>query len=82
MSEQMLIRIDAELKKKMSRLARAEGKTSSQMVRELISEYVKNRDIGAYVESLWDRIGTKLKERGVKPADLERAIRETRKGRE
>ena len=81
MSEQMLIRIDAELKKKMSRLARAEGKTSSQMVRELISDYVKNRDIGAYIDGLWDRIGKKLKERGVKPADIEKGIRETRKGR-
>ncbi len=82
MSEQMLIRIDAEMKKKMSRLARAEGKTSSQMVRELISDYVKNRDIGAYIDGLWDRIGKKLKDRGVKPPDIDKEIRETRKGRE
>jgi predicted transcriptional regulator len=77
----MLIRIDAELKSKLSRLARAEGKTSSQMVRELIGDYVKDRDIGAYVDDLWDRIGKKLKERGIKAADIEEAIAETRKER-
>lgn len=81
MSDQMLIRIDAELKSKLSRMARAEGKTSSQMVRELIGDYVKDRDIGAYVDDLWDRIGKKLKERGVKTADIEEAIAETRKER-
>ena len=81
MTDQMLIRIDAELKSKLSRLARAEGKTSSRMVRELIGDYVKDRDIGAYVDDLWDRIGKKLKERGIKAADIEEVIAETRKER-
>jgi len=81
MGDQLLIRIDPELKNRLSRLARAEGKTSSQMVRELIGEYVKDRDIGVYIESLWDRIGKKLMERGVRPADVGKAISETRKER-
>jgi predicted transcriptional regulator len=81
MGDQLLIRIDPELKARLGRLARAEGKTSSQMVRELIGEYVKDRDIGAYIEGLWDRVGKKLRERGVRPADIGRAIAETRKER-
>lgn len=43
MSDQMLIRIDADLKKRFGRLAKAEGKTTSLMVRELIGEYVTER---------------------------------------
>jgi metal-responsive CopG/Arc/MetJ family transcriptional regulator len=81
MADQMLIRIDADLKARLNRLARAEGKTTSQMVRELIRDYVKERDIGAYIDGLWERIGTKLTARGVRPADINKAIRETRKGR-
>jgi predicted transcriptional regulator len=83
MSDHMLIRIDADLKARLTRLARAEGKTTSRMVRELIRNYVKERDIGAYVDGLWDRIGAKLRAsgRGSRPADIEKAIADTRKAR-
>ena len=85
MSDNMLIRIDSDLKARLARLARAEGKTTSRMVRELIRNYVKERDIGAYIEGLWDRIGAKLKAgghaRAVRPADIKKAIADTRKGR-
>lgn len=85
MSDHMLIRIDADLKARLSRLARAEGKSTSRMVRELIRNYVKERDIGAYIDGLWDRIGAKLKAgghgRAIRPADIEKAIADTRKGR-
>jgi predicted DNA-binding protein len=35
MATQMMVRIDPELKSRFNKLARAEGKTTSQMVREL-----------------------------------------------
>jgi hypothetical protein len=78
MSDQLLIRIDADLKKRFGRLAKSEGKTTSLMVRELINEYVKDRDIGAYIDGLWDRIGVKLTARGARPAAVKRAIAKTR----
>lgn len=81
MSDQLMIRIDADLKKRFGRLAKAEGKTTSLMVRELINEYVKDRDIGAYIDGLWDRIGVKLTARGARQAAVKRAIAETRKNR-
>jgi len=81
MDTQMIVRIDPSLKERLSRLARAEGKTTSQMVRELISDYVKERDIGAYIDGLWDRIGAKLARRGVRQGDVAKAISETRKSR-
>lgn len=77
----MIIRIDTELKDRLSRLARNEGKTTSQMVRELIRDYVKEKDIGAYIDGLWGRIGTKLAARGVRPADIRKAVAASRSKR-
>lgn len=76
---QLLIRIDPDLKKRLDRLSRAEGKTTSRMVRELIRDYVKERDVSGYIDGLWERIGKKLGARGVKPPDVDQAISQTRK---
>ncbi len=81
MTDQMMIRIEADLKDRLGRLARAEGKTTSQMVRELIRGYVRERDIAAYIDDLWQRAGAKFRARGVRPADVRKAISETRKSR-
>lgn len=78
---QMIIRIDPELKEKLYKLARAEGKPASRMVRELIADYVKDRDIGAYIDNLWDRIGKKLESKGVKRTDIGKAVRSSRRAR-
>jgi predicted DNA-binding protein len=79
MAAQMIIRIDPEAKNRLNKLARIEGKTTSQKVRELIEGYIKERDISAYIDDLWNRIGGKLRDRGVKPSDIDRAIKETRR---
>ena len=79
MTTQMIIRMDPEVKDRFSKLARVEGKTTSQMVRELIEDYIKERDIGTYVDELWSRIGGKLKSKGVNQRDISRAIKEARK---
>jgi len=79
MSTQMIIRIDDEVKNRLNKLARLEGKTTSEMVRELIAEYIKERDIGAYIDDLWNRIGKKLKSKGVAPATINKAIKASRK---
>lgn len=81
MTTQMIVRIDSEVKERFNKLVRVEGKNSSQMVRELIEGYIKERDIGAYVDDLWGRIGGKLKSKGVKQKDISRAIKESRKSR-
>jgi predicted transcriptional regulator len=79
MSTQMIIRIDDEIKNRLNKLARIEGKTTSEMVRGLIEEYIKERDIASYIDNLWNRTGKKLKSRGVTPAVIEKAIRAARK---
>ena len=78
MGTQMIIRLEPDLKERMARLARAEGKSSSQVVRELIEGYVRERDIASYIDDLWDRTGKKLRARGVGPREIRRAIRESR----
>jgi predicted transcriptional regulator len=78
MPTQMIIRIDDEVKNRLNKLARIEGKTMSEMVRELIEEYIKERDIGGYIDDLWNRTGKKLKAKGVTPETIQKAIRAAR----
>ncbi|MEK7679993.1 MAG: ribbon-helix-helix protein, CopG family [Deltaproteobacteria bacterium] len=79
MSTQMLIRINEDLKEKLKRLSRREGKTTSQKVRELIEGYIKDNDMAPYIDEIWNRIGSKLAEKGVQEADIEKAAAEVRK---
>lgn len=81
MNTQMIIRIDPELKNKVSSLAKAEGKSVSEVVRELLEDYVKNRDIGLYIDDLWQRISDKLISRKIGPKEIQRAIQEVRAGK-
>ena len=78
MTTQMIVRINPELKNKVNSLAKAEGKSVSEVVRELLEDYVKNRDISLYVDDLWQRIGDKLESRKVDPKEIQRAIQEVR----
>ena len=74
----MIVRINPELKNKVNSLAKAEGKSVSEVVRELLEDYVKNRDIGLYIDDLWQRIGDKLVSRKVDPKEIQRAIQKVR----
>jgi len=79
MSVQMLIRIEPDMKEALNKLARKEGKSASNLVREIIKDFIKERDLSAYIDNLWERIGEKLKSKGIKPGDISQAIKETRK---
>ena len=78
MTTQMIVRIDPDLKAKVNNFAKAEGKSVSEVVRELLAEYVKTRDIGSYIDNLWERIGGKLSSSGAGLKDIKRIIREVR----
>jgi predicted DNA-binding protein len=80
-TEQLLIRVDPELKRKLAKLATREGKTSTQVVRDLIEDYVKKRDVASYIDALWERIGQGLKSAGAGPEDVAKAVSETRKSK-
>jgi len=72
------MRCTPELKAKVNNLAKSEGKNISEVVRELLEDYIKNRDIGLYIDDLWKRIGAKLESRGFGPKDINRMIQEVR----
>jgi predicted transcriptional regulator len=78
MTTQMIVRIDPELKNKVNSIAKTEGKSVSAVVRELLEDYVKNRDIGLYIDDLWQRIGDKLTSRKIGPKEIQSAIKEVR----
>jgi predicted DNA-binding protein len=74
----MILRLELAVKNKLNVLAGREGKTTSQVMREMIDQYIRERDISAYIDNLWDRTQHKLTGRGVKPADITAAIRSYR----
>jgi len=79
MSTQIIIRVEFDLKNKFSRIAKMEGKTVSQVVRELMEDYIKERDIGAYIDDLWKRTGDKLASKGIGQDEIENSIRDARR---
>jgi predicted DNA-binding protein len=81
MSTQMIIRVEPQLKDKVARLARAEGKTTSEVVRELLEDYIASRDIAASIDGLWERIGSRLTREDVTSEGVADAIREVRQGK-
>ena len=78
MATQMIIRVEPGLKDKVSRLAKSEGKNLSELVRELLEKYTKERDMAGYIDSLWDKIGMDLTKNGISESDIEKAIEQTR----
>ncbi|MEK6646677.1 MAG: ribbon-helix-helix protein, CopG family [Candidatus Firestonebacteria bacterium] len=81
MTTQMIIRIDSNTKDRLNRLAMTEGKTRSKMLRELIENYINERDISTYIDNIWEKIGKKLQSQGAKVTDIDFAIKEVRKKR-
>lgn len=78
MSSQMIIRMDEGLKEQVSQLARIEGKTLSELVRSVLLQYTRERDMSSYIDGLWERIGERLTENQVSEADVDEAIRQVR----
>ena len=77
MTTQMIIRVESSLKDKVSKLAKSEGKNLSELVRELLENYTKERDMGNYIDDLWSSIGKNLSVDNVE-SDIEKAIRQVR----
>ncbi len=76
--KQLIVRIDEETRMKMTRLARSEGKTSADVLRDLIHGYIRDRDISGYIDDLWERSGKKLRARRIGQAGMQRLIRQVR----
>jgi len=77
--DSILINIDEQLKSRFDRTAKMEGKTRSEKIRELMSEYVVERDIRKWIDDIWNGIGTQLKNAGYSQKDVEQAVKKARK---
>jgi predicted DNA-binding protein len=78
MATQMIIRVEPTLKNKVSQLAKAEGKNLSELVRELLVKYTKERDMSAHIDNIWDRIGQNFLKNNISENDIEKAIKQVR----
>jgi hypothetical protein len=79
MTTQMLIRIDAEKRRALDQLSKSEGKTTSEVVRELIDSFIADHDMGRYLDGLWDRLGVSIKQKGFSESDIPKLIKESHK---
>ncbi len=79
MATQLVIRIDPETKEKLMKLARTEGKTASDKVREMVTEYVSQSDLSAIVDDLWARISVKVRKKGITARDVDQMIARVRR---
>ncbi len=75
---QLTVRIDDDLKGHLQNLARQEGKSTSDVVRGLVQRYVQDRDRGAALRALWERMRQRAEEAGADPEDVEGAIESVR----
>ncbi len=78
MTTQMIIRVEADLKNKIHQLAKAEGKNLSELVRELLENYTKERDMSTYIDNLWGKISNKLSKNHISRENIEDAIKQVR----
>ena len=78
MEKQLVLRIDESLKDKFTRAARKEGKTASEKIREMITEYAVKNDFSTVVDDLWSRVSERIESKGFKEKDINKAIQEVR----
>jgi predicted transcriptional regulator len=74
----MIIRVDSNTKSKFQKIARMEGKTTSEKLREMMKDYIAQKDFAAAVDRVWDKITIEFKKRGIAESDIEKAIKEVR----
>jgi predicted DNA-binding protein len=79
MTKQMIIRIEESTKTALSALARNEGCSASDIVRKLIDEYIKKRDIGTYIDDLWKRTGDAFASKDYNAEDIDVIIKNVRR---
>ena len=78
MATQMIVRVEPDLKNRVAQLAKTEGKNLSELVRELLVKYTKERDMSSHIDDLWARIGDGFVQNDITQDDVEESIREVR----
>ncbi|HEY6171486.1 MAG TPA: ribbon-helix-helix protein, CopG family [Candidatus Kapabacteria bacterium] len=79
MNTSILIRVDKEKKERFERMARRRGKTTSEVVRELMDEYIQKYDMKGYLSEVMKEIGDGLRRDGYTVDDVDKVIKEYKK---
>ncbi len=79
MSTSLIVRMDKEKKERFDRMARRRGKSSSEVIRELVDGYIERHDMRGYLAPIWDEISADFKKRNITQKDINEAIKEVRK---
>ena len=78
MTTSLIVRMDKEKKERFDRMARRKGKTSSEVIREFVDQYIERHDMTGFLGKLMDEIGASLKRDGYTVEDVDRIIKEVR----
>jgi predicted DNA-binding protein len=78
MRAQLIIRLDHATKERFTRIARQEGKTASEKIRELLNSYIRKSDLSIVVDDIWTSISNRMRQNGVTEDDVDRVIGEVR----
>ena len=81
MRAQLIIRLDHATKEQFTRIARQEGKTASEKIRELLNTYIRNSDLSLLVDDIWANMGKRMRQDGVTEDEVNRVIGEVRTSR-
>lgn len=74
----MIIRVDDPTKDKFEYLARRAGQTVSEVIRDLMRNYIKEKDMAAYIDDLWNEMSAQARASGFTVKDVPRIIKEVR----
>lgn len=75
---QLTVQIDDSTKDQLETLALREGRSTQDVVRDLVQQYVRDRDRSTALRHLWDRMQTKAEASGTPPEGIDQAIRTVR----
>jgi len=70
--------MDDEKKDRFDRMARRSGKSSSEVIRELVDDYIQRNDMRSYLKTAMDEIGHEMKRKGVTQPEINKAVKEVR----
>ena len=79
MKEQLIVRIEENLKKRLKIVSRREGQSMSEKVIELVEDYVSQNDFPHLVDRVWEKISDDLRGRGFRPENVGEVIEEARR---
>lgn len=76
-----MIRLDPKTKAALQKIAKNEGRSVSDVMRQLVQDYIKDKDMAAYIDDVWSRMGSKMKQSKVDEKKIREAIKEVRKAK-